>query len=120
MWHRNILFVKNVSKDMTHAEIKHIFNQYGKVGICSINIDHKTGAHRGSCIIEISDIDVFEKLIDQGVVENMAISRFKPKYKKHTSTYVESNDIYRVAPNAGKIDGMTEMITQQIRHMTKN
>lgn len=110
--HKNFIFIKNVPLEMTRDDIYGYFIKYGNVTRCFLNTDIKTGAPKGTAILEMDDANVIDTLLEQKVVtfeDGTSLelvkwnNKTKPKRKQADST-----DVYRTAFNAGRSIGFKE------------
>ena len=58
------IFVGNVAREVSDAELRKLFEQYGTVKSAIILLDRDTGNSRGFGFVEIDDNDEAKKAID--------------------------------------------------------
>ena len=120
MTDKNLLFIKNLPSDLSSVELKTIFQNYGKIGICFINTNNLTGKSKQTGVVEIIDSNMFKHLLNICTIDvtyksqniQLSLSRFIQKIKSKKN--ISLNDIYQIAYNAGKYDGYVNSLIKKI------
>lgn len=93
----NFLFIRNVEKDLTEKELRSIFEKYGEMETCHINIDNTTKKSKGTAVIKYKDDKIYNDIIgDQIKIDDYEFIELKylsnERYKKHINCYIYAKD----------------------------
>jgi hypothetical protein len=83
---KNYLFVRGISKDIKRSELVSIFTKFCEIGGCFIMTNKKTGEQNGNAIVEITNFNVYESLLNQKQIITpnkliLEVSKWKNKLK---------------------------------------
>ena len=83
---KNYLFVRGISKDIKRSELVSIFTDFCEIGGCFIMTNKKTGEQNGNAIVEITNFNVYESLLNQKQIITpnkliLEVSKWKNKLK---------------------------------------
>ena len=81
----NYLKLNNISSSITINDIKKEFENYSNIGKCFIDMDRNTGKYKNTGIVEILDIDIYDKFLN---IETILINDLPISIEKYENNII--------------------------------
>ena len=92
----NYLKLYNIQNTIKAEDIKKEFENYSQIGKCFIDMDRLTGEYKTTGIVEILEIDIYEKFLN---LDTIIINNITINISKYDNKIIESNSNLKIKCN---------------------